>query len=123
MHKDDKHYQRDNPSEGFPAGATVRRVRERNGSHIEPPLDPDWSQLDKLHWHAAVVLVDSGLVIRVEAAREKPGRFVLFGAAAYGSPYYRFDEAWDEMNGWRKGAEHLQAQLASVSRVTPEGTK
>lgn len=33
----------------------VQRVTTETGSHIEPPLDQDASDLDKLRWLAAVV--------------------------------------------------------------------
>lgn len=45
---------------GYPE---VRRIHETEhiGSHIEPPLDPFWSDIDKLRWHAAVASLDTGL--------------------------------------------------------------
>jgi hypothetical protein len=41
--------------------AVVERVEDNHGSHIEPPLDQQWSDAEKLAWHAGVELVDSGL--------------------------------------------------------------
>ena len=43
----------------------VRRVKHPGGSHIDPPLDEAWTDFDKLRWLAGVVLVDSGLYVRI----------------------------------------------------------
>lgn len=39
----------------------VQRVHTDSGSHIEPPLDPEWTDLNKLRWNLAVTLHDAGL--------------------------------------------------------------
>jgi len=41
--------------------AIVDQVKDEHGSHIEPPLDQQWPDADKLAWKAGVELVDSGL--------------------------------------------------------------
>lgn len=43
----------------------VRRVPDQYGTHIEPPLDQDWSTFDKLRWHAAAASFDTGLIVSV----------------------------------------------------------
>ena len=43
----------------------VKRVQTTSGgSHIEPPLQDTWSEIEKLRWHAGVVLVDSGVRVK-----------------------------------------------------------
>jgi hypothetical protein len=41
--------------------AAVHRVHTDRGSHIEPPLNDDWTGLEKLRWLTAVVLGDAKL--------------------------------------------------------------
>lgn len=56
----------------------VRRVHTENGSHIEPPFDPDWPYLEQLEWHAAVVREDCpGLHVAVTSLR--PERYWIPG--------------------------------------------
>ena len=62
---------------------TVERVHTDTGSYIEPPIDPHWSEEDKLRWKAAVASVDSG--IRVEVQRK--GRDSLLGPMLYDLTY------------------------------------
>ena len=57
----------------------VRRVTdEYGGSHIEPPLDPTWSDHDALRWNAGVMLADTGIEVLVH----KMGR--LYGLQVNG---------------------------------------
>lgn len=73
----------------------VRRVVTGTGSHIEPPLDPAWPDLDKLRWKAAVVLVNTGVAAHVE---EQPSGFVLSGLMfSYGPEDYA--GMWSVLNG------------------------
>jgi hypothetical protein len=44
----------------------VRRIETEGGSHIEPPLDREWTLYDKLRWQAGVVHADTGLDITVK---------------------------------------------------------
>lgn len=47
----------------------VTRVRDADGgSHVEPPLDPGWSEREQLAWLAAVVAHDTGIGVAVHAA-------------------------------------------------------
>lgn len=37
----------------------MQRIHTERGSHIEPPLDQDWTALEKLRWHLSVALHDA----------------------------------------------------------------
>lgn len=43
----------------------VKRVWEGNRGHIEPEFDPEWSDLMKLRWEAAIVEMDTGIKIGI----------------------------------------------------------
>lgn len=94
---------------------TVERVHEDHGSRIEPPLDHDWHPIDRVRWKAAVVMMDSGLDIRVS-----PGRVKLNGVPLRGSyevrvrgalPGYTsvlnlsYESAWTYLQGIEIGAK------------------
>lgn len=54
---------------------TVTRVHEGEGSsRIEPPLDHEWSPIERLRWKAAIVTLDSKLDIVI-----RPGHYVVDG--------------------------------------------
>lgn len=53
---------------------TVHRVHTERGSHIEPPLNEDWSNLDKLRWSLAVSLHDAGQPLDLMDVRESDYR-------------------------------------------------
>jgi hypothetical protein len=86
----------------------VARVADEHGSHIEPPLDPDWDSLTKLRWHAACVrLACPDVVIRVFQHRSKsiaagPPTYSLQVATTSVSamPYY---DAWTYLSGVERG--------------------
>ncbi|UAW08338.1 hypothetical protein SEA_WHITNEY_91 [Gordonia phage Whitney] len=90
---------------------TVTRVRDDNGSHIEPPLDSDWSELDKLRWKAGVVIADAGVPLRIsldDSTRlsrngvDVPG---IYGLKIGGWHSARgFHDMWDYLNGVSAGA-------------------
>lgn len=93
---------------------TVRRVGTEHGSHVEPPLEQSWSNLDKLRWHAALVEHETGITVRVVtgALSAKPlGRWRVVpdsysfrvGHGQIGSFDYR--EAWTYLNGVADGAK------------------
>ena len=91
----------------------VQRVREGNGSHIEPPLDEGWTDLEKLRWHLSVALHDARLpdhLATVELGNLKVnGRTVgpvydirytsvaRTGAGSWGCGGFR--ESWSLING------------------------
>ncbi|AXH49050.1 hypothetical protein SEA_ECLIPTUS_98 [Gordonia phage Ecliptus] len=90
---------------------TVTRVRDDSGSHIEPPLDPAWSELDQLRWKAGVVIVDAGVPLRItlnDHARlsrngvDVPGIYGL--QLGHTSSARGFHDMWDYLNGLRAGA-------------------
>lgn len=63
----------------------ITRVRDANGSHIEPELDESWDEIRKLQWNAAVVSHDTGLTITVHPCEDLPGP-TLYGLGI-GDPY------------------------------------
>ena len=56
---------------------TVQRIHSANGSHIEPPLESDWSDLEKLRWRAAVVEHDNRLPEGTIKVTEHPHNFCI----------------------------------------------
>ncbi|QMU19333.1 hypothetical protein [Gordonia rubripertincta] len=88
----------------------VTRVHTENGSHIEPPLNPDWSELDKLRWKAGVVIADAGVPLRITL--NDNARYTSDGVdiPVYGlqlgsmSTSRRFHAMWDYLNGVSAGA-------------------
>lgn len=68
----------------------VRRIRTEGGTHIEPPLDPSWSNLDKLRWHVAVVKLECDLDIQVF---ESCGLY-SFMVNGLNSPHLAYQHAW-----------------------------
>ncbi|MBM7280344.1 hypothetical protein JTZ10_21605 [Gordonia rubripertincta] len=89
---------------------TVTRVHTGNGSHIEPPLKQDWSELDKLRWKAGVVIADAGVPLRIKL--NDNARYASNGVdiPVYGlqlgpmSTSRRFHDMWDYLNGVSAGA-------------------
>ncbi|WKW86372.1 hypothetical protein SEA_BUDSKI_96 [Gordonia phage Budski] len=90
---------------------TVTRVHTDHGSHIEPPLDQGWSELDQLRWKAGVVIEDAGVPLRItlnDDARlscngvNVPGIYGL--QLGYTSSARGFHDMWDYLNGVRAGA-------------------
>jgi hypothetical protein len=94
----------------------LERVTTKRGSHVDPPLDEDWSDLVKLKWNAAVVRVDCGVEVTVRVAESqyrrgsgkwlpaKPDRYQALapgGSCDMGD----FRESWAYLNGVRIGAE------------------
>jgi hypothetical protein len=79
----------------------VRRVETQGGSHIEPPLRSEWSELEKLRWKAAVTSLETGFALRVD--EDQDGEFVLSGAMfSYGGS--GFEHLWAVLNGVALGA-------------------
>lgn len=77
----------------------VHIVQTETGSHIEPPLDPAWSDLVKLQWKAAVVSIATGASVYIE---EDDGELVLTGLMfSYGAG--DFDHLWAVLNGIQIG--------------------
>jgi hypothetical protein len=78
----------------------VVRVHTRDGAHIMPPCRDDWSPLEKLRWHAAVVMMDTGLKIGVI---EFPSNFNIIVSGH--SIARDFEGAWDYLSGISLGYE------------------
>lgn len=83
---------------------TIRRIVTARGSHIEPPLDDAWTDLQKLQWHAAVILVDTGLEIGISEYGEcgcRPGHGAPTYMLTVGPTHIRHDtylDLWHSMN-------------------------
>lgn len=93
----------------------VRIVEHDRGSHVEPPLDQGWSDLDKLRWKAGTVRAAVGVVVRISpGAMSSPRPFGLghrihwdrYGLYIGNGGYVAFtlDQAWDFLNGVEAGA-------------------
>lgn len=91
----------------------VERIHTQHGSHIEPPLDDSWSEIDKLRWDAAVIEHDHGLRLKVEE-RER-GFVVIAPDTGFGSNYLTYQAAWVHMNDLGLGAEMYRRQQATRS--------
>lgn len=94
----------------------VTRVQDEHGSHIEPPLEDSWSNLEKLEWQAAVVSADSGIEhIRVSKSHYTIGGLlqrgyycVEVGTSSVAPLDYR--RAWSYLNGVSQGAKAVRDQ-------------
>lgn len=88
----------------------VVRVHTERGSHIEPDIQPTWSDAEKLAWLAASVAHDAGLRIRIydEAYtlndRPVPGYYSI-SVGGHGISAYTFREAWVFLHGFDTGVE------------------
>ncbi|WP_275558514.1 hypothetical protein [Streptomyces sp. 5-6(2022)] len=98
---------------------TVTRIHDATGSHIEPPLDPAWSDLNKLRWHAAVTAHDTGIAATVQDAtytidgKPVPGHYdIIVGASSIGP--FDFRSAWDYLNGVSTGATAASVIITDV---------
>lgn len=105
------------------APLTVTRVEEQrpNGvsSAVEPPLGADWPDIDRLRWHAGVLLHDHGVTVHVSEVA--PGMFALHGnytGGTWGNSACSFDRAWTYLNGIGQGAKIL----ADLIRADPDAT-
>lgn len=102
----------------------VQRIHTAIGSHVEPPLDQTWSQIQKLRWHAAVVEVDNDFqgieISKAHLSRRIMGRWVrvpdvyeIAVGSGGGSGAYTFSQAWDYLNGVSAGMRAMRQQVAS----------
>lgn len=96
----------------------VKRVHDDNGSHIEPPMDNNWPDIDKLRWWAAVAEADTGKDLVVEHAHlqrrttnwrgvEKwepvPGEYAVLHDGHYATTG-NYHHTWTWINGFVAGA-------------------
>lgn len=87
----------------------VTRVQDATGSHIEPPLNPDAPELDRLCWLAAVTELDSRVPVRVAHLRDTQSPvkyFVTVGRSGGGA--MSFGQAWLWMSGAGIGAQEAR---------------
>lgn len=89
-----------------PQHPTVTRVHTDTGCHVEPALDPEWDDLTKLRWHAAVTAHDTGLPVTVREGglatrgadgelRPVPGTYsISVGATSSGGFDYHAARVW-----------------------------
>lgn len=97
----------------------VRRVPTEHGSIVEPALDPDWSELTKLRWVAAVESLDSPVPIRVSTGYSSTNGVsrleycVNAGRTGFGSSPY--EHAWTLIIGMGTGAREAAASLRGTS--------
>lgn len=91
----------------------VARVPDATGSHIEPALDPDWPELTKLEWKAAVTQIDTGLRINIHEIGPDRYAVTVGGSSSSSRSYY---DAWDYLTAVTIGAQ--EAQRATGPRVT-----
>lgn len=91
----------------------VERVSDETGSHIEPPLQDDWSDLERLQWHAAVVECDAGVRVTIKPANawhnglRRSGVYNISYSherMSGSSSAYTFGQAWTFLNGIELGA-------------------
>jgi hypothetical protein len=91
----------------------VTRIRTDSGSHIEPPFESSWSDLEKLTWSAAVVSHDTGVKVTIREGDVKVRRFGVWHTIPgeyiaiytnHSAMIGRFQEAWSWLNGFSAGA-------------------
>lgn len=102
--------------------SAVQRVDDATGSHIEPPLDENWSDLQKLQWHAAVTALDTGCEVTVKEVRRNlfsvSWRTATMSTSTSGSPFY---VTWTYLSGMAAGATARVSEVAAVeARVRRE---
>lgn len=89
----------------------VTRLHDGGSSWIEPELDPNWSDLQKLEWHAAVVAHDTGLdLVKVTKSDYRvggipmPGYFCIQIGYGHSIAPLSFRQSWSYLNGVARGA-------------------
>ncbi|MFC8531876.1 hypothetical protein [Nocardia sp. NPDC057227] len=99
-----------------PDWTQVRRIRDDTGSHIEPGLNPDWPELWKLRWQAAVVQATTGVHIAIHQSASTPR---WFGLSYYVGALSKFlsvsldcHQMWSHLNGIESGYEMARYKAA-----------
>jgi hypothetical protein len=90
----------------------VERIETEHGSHIEPPLDQSWSDLEKLEWQAACVTAETGIEhIQVTRSDYRTSGILQRGyycvQVGYGHSIapLNFYQAWSYLNGVARGTQ------------------
>jgi len=88
----------------------LRRIHyvDGSGSHIEPPLQPEWDSHTKLQWKAAAVAHDTGLKVRVLQHPGQTDYNIVVGPHSVAS--FNFSTGWEFLNGVDVGARALLAK-------------
>jgi len=107
---------------------SVQRVSDARGSHIEPALDPEWDNLTKLQWHAAVIAVDTGYEIWVrpgdtsilrdgvwETIADQYNVTIKAGEAWSDCGAGNFGQTWSFLEGVRAGARAAEPHWSIVA--------
>ena len=93
---------------------TAVRVQTERGSHIDPPLDPSWTRLEKLRWHAEVASFDTGLTILVNPTKKlMPQTFMVTIVGHSGHSDRPFNDAWTLINGISSGASAVRLDVSA----------
>lgn len=99
----------DDPSTYFP-DLHIEAINEVGGTSFTPvpAFNQEWMPLTKLRWCAAVERVRSGVLIRVDPAHTKRGRYWLSHRNLSWSDM-NFHDAWRHINtfgsGYQRGKE------------------
>lgn len=94
-------------------GGVVRVVTFDGGSRIEPPLDPAWSALDKLRWHATAAAAVTGLIIEVGETTDLAGHYTVCVGGSVCS--LTFESAWTYISGVEVGVAQLRASAGAAA--------
>jgi hypothetical protein len=97
------------------AKINIERIKSDNGSRIEPSLNDEWSDLEKLHWKAAVTELEAGFPIEVLPGSLSTWSKVLRGWVPQRDAYdvllagstiglRGFQSVWSFLNGVESGA-------------------
>lgn len=103
----------------------VTRVHTESGSHIEPPLNSEWSLLCKLKWKAAVGTADSGIEIAVSHSSYWADRIRMrdvFNLDIDGtvSGPHTYQQACDWISGATVGAQAVREAYAAELNAAAE---
>lgn len=90
---------------------TVTRIETERGSHIEPPLDPKWSDLEKLRWHASVSALDGGIDVKVHVTSSGSYSVQVGMSSAQGCGFY---DAWTYIAAATVGAQAARERVAAA---------
>ena len=94
---------------GEPMEVTRVTSEDNRGTDIEPPLDQEWSEFDKLRWQMGVVKVDSGLDTRIFEMSD--GRFsinILGVGWSHSLSSRGYHHAWETLTYLSMGARFAQ---------------
>jgi len=84
-----------------PQAITVEIVRDHTGSHVEPALDQDAADVDKLAWRIAVMRARTGFDGRLDVMQYRHN--FAFTTPTTGYAISDFHNAWSWLNGVEDG--------------------